>query len=227
MVNILSVIISVALTAIMSAAGVFYLGNAFTTSGSKAGAVGVIQSLSQVDAGWTLYNSNGNTTLLAAAGAALPTTTGVASTTDLITDGFVAAMPTAPTTAITFGATGTAAYQLDLTNPATATGVTAAASAAPNGGIFIILDNTSLALCTEIARAGGMVSANGTLAAPGTGLTLTGITAIAGFNAAFAAHKFGCLQIGAAPNLTFNNIALVAGDGGAVGTGKYIAYYKY
>jgi hypothetical protein len=227
MFNILTVIISVALTAIMGAAGVFYMGTAFTSAGPKAQAIGVIQALSQVDGGWTLYNSNGNTTLLAAAGAALPTMTGAATATDLINGGYIASVPTAPTTAIGYGATGTAGYELDLTLATAGNALTVAAGAAPNGGVFIVLDNTSLATCTEVARAGGQITATGTMAASGTGLTLNGVNSEALFRAAFATHKFGCVQIGAAPNLTLNNIALVAGDGGAVGTGKYLAYYKY
>ena len=227
MFNLLVVIISVALTAVMGAAGVFYAGSMFTSAGPKAAAVGIIQSMSQVGAGWTLYNSNGNTTTLAAAGATFPTITGTATQTDLINTGYLASLPTAPTIATTWGATGTAAFALDLTNPATVTGVTTAAGAAPNGGIFIVLAGTALSQCTEIARAGGQITATGTMAVPGTGLTLNGITTAAMFNTAFTGYKFGCVQIGAAPALSLNNIVLVGADGGAVGTGKYVAYYKY
>ena len=170
MFNILTVIISVALTAVMGAAGVFYVGSAFTTAGPKAAAVGIIQALSQVDAAWTLYGSNGNTTTLGAAGSTFPTMSGAATQTDLINTGYLAAVPTAPTISSTWnGVAG--AYTLDLTNTATATGVTQFTSFA-NGGIFLVLGTTALSQCTEIARAGGQISSTGTLAAPGTGLTL-------------------------------------------------------
>ncbi|MBY6264566.1 hypothetical protein EI613_21980 [Azospirillum sp. 412522] len=219
MFNILTVIISVALTAVMGAAGVFYVGTAFTTAGPKAAAVGIIQALSQVDAAWTLYSSNGNTTTLGAAGATLPTMTGAATQTDLINTGNLAAVPTAPTIASTWnGVAG--AYTLDLTNTATATGVTQFTSFA-NGGIFLVLGTTALSQCTEIARAGGQISASGTLAAPGTGLTLA-VATPAAFNTAFTGYKFGCVQITTATAVTFNNVTGIAGD-----NNKYVAYYKF
>ncbi|MBK1841006.1 hypothetical protein JHL17_26745 [Azospirillum sp. YIM B02556] len=219
MFNILTVIISVALTAVMGAAGVFYVGSAFTTAGPKAAAVGIIQALSQVDAAWTLYGSNGNTTTLGAAGATFPTMSGAATQTDLINTGYLAAVPTAPTISATWnGAAG--AYTLDLTNTATATGVTQFTSFA-NGGIFLVLGTTALSQCTEIARAGGQISATGTLAVPGTGLTLT-VATPAAFNTAFTGYKFGCVQVTTATAVTFNNVTGIAGD-----NNKYIAYYKF
>ncbi|CAO3355007.1 hypothetical protein ABNQ39_00505 [Azospirillum sp. A26] len=219
MFNILTVIISVALTAVMGAAGVFYVGSAFTTAGPKAAAVGIVQALSQVDAAWTLYGSNGNTTTLGAAGATFPTMSGAATQTDLINTGYLAAVPTAPTISATWnGVAG--AYTLDLTNTATATGVTQFGSFA-NGGIFLVLGTTALSQCTEIARAGGQISATGTLAVPGTGLTLA-VATPAAFNTAFTGYKFGCVQITTATALTFNNVTGIAGD-----NNKYVAYYKF
>ncbi|CAO3433656.1 hypothetical protein [Azospirillum doebereinerae] len=219
MFNILTVIISVALTAVMGAAGVFYVGTAFTTAGPKAAAVGIIQSLSQVDAAWTLYASNGNTTTLGAAGSTFPTITGAATQTDLINTGFLAAVPTAPTVASTWNG-ATASMALDLTNTATGTGLTQFASFA-NGGVFLVLGTTALSQCTEIARAGGQINASGTLAAPGTGLTLSVATAAA-FNTAFTGYKFGCVQVTTGTGLTLNNVTGLAGD-----NNKFVGYYKF
>lgn len=219
MFNILTVIISVALTAIMGAAGVFYTGNMFTTAGPKAAAVGIIQGLSQVDAAWTLYNSNGNTTTLGAAGSTLPTMTSTGLSTDLISANYLAAVPTAPTIGATWNGVA-AAYTLDLTNTATASGLTQFTSFA-SGGVYLVLGTTALSQCTEIARAGGQITASGTLAAPGTGLTLV-VATPAAFNTAFTGYKFGCVQVSTATALTLNNSTGVAGD-----NNKYVAYYKY
>jgi len=219
MFNILTVIISVALTAIMGAAGVFYGGNMFTTAGPKAAAVGIIQSLSQVGGAWTLYNSNGNTTTLAAAGSTYPTMTGAALQTDLLYTNYLAAVPTAPTIGDTWNGVA-AAYTLDLTNPATASGLTSLAGFT-NGGVFLVLNTTALTQCTEIARAGGQITATGTLASPGTGLSLL-VATPAAFRLAFAGAKFGCVQVTTATALTLNNNTGVVGD-----NNKYVAYYKY
>ncbi|MCG5244084.1 hypothetical protein [Azospirillum doebereinerae] len=220
MFNILTVIISVALTAVMGAAGVFYVGSAFTTAGPKAAAVGIVQSLSQVDAAWTLYASNGNTTTFGAAGATFPTMSGAATQTDLINTGFLAAVPTAPTIASTWGGGATTTIALDLTNPATASGLTGNTNFA-NGGVFLVLASTALSQCTEIARAGGQITATGTLAVPGTGLNLLAASQ-ANFIAAFTGYKFGCVQMTTATGLTLNNVAGAAGD-----ANKYVAYYKF
>lgn len=152
----------------------------------------MIQALSQADAGWTLYNSSGNTTTLGAAGSTFPTMTSAATTTDLIATGYPAAVPTAPTIATTWNG-ASAAYTLDLTNTATATGLTQNSSFF-SIGIFLVLNSSSLSQCTEIARAGGQIASTGTLAALGTGLTQTFATAAA-FNTAFAGYKFGCVQV--------------------------------
>ncbi|MBP2228943.1 hypothetical protein J2847_002235 [Azospirillum agricola] len=220
MFNILTVIISVALTAVMGAAGVFYVGTAFTSAGPKAAAVGIIQSLSQVDAAWVLYASNGNTTTLAAAGATFPSMTGAATQTDLIGTGYLAAVPTAPTIAASWGG-GASRIALDLTNPATASGLTINSNFA-NGGVFLVLTSTALSQCTEIARAGGQISATGTLAAPGTGLVLS-VGTQAAFVAAFTGYKFGCVQVTTASALTLNNVA----GASPADDNKFVAYYKF
>lgn len=207
MFNLLTVIIAVALSGFMAAAGVFYGGSAFTQSGPKAAAMGVIQGMAQVDAAWVLYTADANTT-----------DTTVPATATLITGNYLAAVPTAPTNAATFGGLATNnVFETDLitANPDTA-----------QTGIYLVLNSSSLSVCTEIARAGGQVSSSGNLAAPGTGLTLTGIVTPAAFTAAFATSKFGCIALGAVPTtLAIGGTAFVAGDGGA--TPKYVAYFKH
>ncbi|MBP2313981.1 hypothetical protein [Azospirillum soli] len=215
MYNLIVVIIAVALTAVMGAAGVFYGGSAFTSAGPKAAAIGVIQNMAQMQGAWMLYTSNGNTT-----STTVPTMTATGLSTDLISGGYLAAVPTAPTIATTFGATGTAAYQLDLTS-------------SPGPGIFIVLNSTSGSQCLEIAKAGGMVSPTGNLAAPGvTGVPnlSTSVISNATLNTALTGFKFGCVGLGTNPTgLSLGSgagIAFLAGDGLAGGVQKYLVYYK-
>lgn len=207
MFNLLTVIVAVALSGVMAAAGVFYGGSAFTQSGPKAAAMGIVQGMAQIEGAWVLYSSDGNTT-----------DTTVPATATLISGNYLAAVPTAPTIATTYGGlAGNNVYQTDL--------ITAGPDTAQTGS-FLVLSNTSLSVCTEIARAGGQVTSAGTLAAPGTGLTLTGITTTVAFTAAFANYKFGCIALGAVPTtLSIAGTPFVAGDGG--GTPKFVAYFKH
>jgi hypothetical protein len=214
MVNLLAVIISVALTVVMSAAGMVYLGNTFTSAGPKAAANQVISALSQIDASWILYSSNGGTTTLAAAGSTFPTMTGAATATDLVGAGYLTAVPTALSSATTWGG-GAAGYALDLTNPATATGVTAAGMAGQYGAIFIVLPSTAMGSCVAIAQASGQLGA--------AAVTAGTVSSVATFNTAFTGFKFGCVQVTASGSLTFNNLT---GNGGT-DTGKLVAYFKY
>ena len=224
MINVISTVIAIVLTLIMAAAETGYIGSAFTTIGPKAYAMQITQAESQMLAAWTLYNTYGNTTTLAAA-ATLPTITGAATTTDLITTGYLSAIPTAPNAATTWGGVATAAYALDLTDPSDVKAITAAPgvavtnSMAPNGGVFIMLPPTATATCVALALAGGMtVVAN----------TPTTVTTPATLTAAFLGYKFGCVQIITNAsliklnNLAGVNLAYPAGD-----NNKYVAYYKY
>jgi len=223
MLNILAVIISVALTSLMGAAGVFYLGSAFTTAGPKAAAAGVIQGMAQIDAAWTLYSSDSNTTTTGTIANAIPTITGTATQTDLINTGYLAAVPTAPSVAVTWGSAATqtlaAGYRLDLTNPATVTGLTGggASTIGVNGGIFVVLASTATNQCLEIARAGGQVAA-GVTAFP----VALQVNTVATFVTAFNGFRFGCVQVTTATALTIDNSTGVAAD-----NNKFVAYYKY
>jgi len=219
MINILAVIISVALTTLMGAAGVFYLGTAFTTSGPKVSALQVIEGLSQVDASWILYSNASYTTTLGIPGAAVPTMTGLAGTTDLISGNFLSAVPTAPSMSVAF-TTATipatvGAFNLDLSNPADPKAVTTAAGALQNGGIFIVLPISAASVCLAIAQAGGMV--------PATAVVPLVAANPAGFATAFNTVKFGCLQLpNPATTFMFGNVAATAND-----NNRYVAYYKY
>ncbi len=219
MFNLLTVLIAVALTAIMGAAGVFYGGSAFTTAGPKAAALGITQSASQVTAAWTLYTNDAKTTTFNGAGNT-PTLTNTGNTaTDLISGGYLSALPTAPTNAVGWGG-GNAGYLLDLTDKATNSGITG--GAAPHGGVFLVLPSTAGTQCLEIARAGGQATSTGTLAAPGTSIASLIVATRADFNTAFANVKFGCAQLTNAAALTLNNVAGIAAD-----DNKHIAYFKY
>ncbi|HYH40115.1 MAG TPA: hypothetical protein VD860_17990 [Azospirillum sp.] len=215
MFNILTVIISVALTAVMGAAGVFYVGSAFTSAGPKAAAIGVIQALSQIQGAWTLYSSDGNSTTLGAVGTTVPTMTGTTSQTDLIYTNYLGAVPTAPSVAATWGTGGSllpATYALDLTDPTNLlTGLTQNSTFA-KGGVFIVMASTAASQCAEIARAGGQI----------TGSTAPSVGTLAAFNTAFTGYKFGCVRITTATAFSFNNVVGVAGD-----NNKYVAYYKF
>lgn len=212
MFNILTVIISVALTAVMGAAGVFYVGSAFTSAGPKAAAIGIIQALSQIQGAWTLYSSDANSTVLGAAGTTLPTMTGATSQTDLIYTNYLGAVPTAPSVAATWGTGGSllpAAYALDLTDPTNVlTGLTQTGMIT-KGGVFVVMASTATSQCAEIARAGGQS-------------TVQSVNSPPTFSAAFTGYKFGCVKVNPATGLSLNNSIGVAAD-----NNKYVAYYKF
>ena len=212
MFNILTVIISVALTAVMGAAGVFYVGSAFTTAGPKAAAIGIIQALSQIQGAWMLYGSDANTTTYGPTGGTAPTITGTNSQTDLIYTNYLGAVPTAPSVAAQWGAGATllpAGCALDLTDPTNVlTGLTQTGMIT-KGGVFIVLATTATSQCLEIARAGGQSS-------------VASVSTPATFYAAFTGYKFGCVKISTATGLSFNNSVGVAGD-----NNKFVAYYKF
>ena len=187
MFNLITLIIAVALTAALSLAEVTYVGSAFLTSSPKAVAAQVISAMSQVDSAWTLWGTSNTTTLL------VPTMTNTGLATDLLgvagqtATQFLASVPTAPSSAVIFGGVANSnKYQLDLQ--------VGAGTDVVETGIYVVLDNTSLNLCTEIARAGGQVSPTGTLAVPGTGLTLTASNP-ATFTAAFTGYKLAQITI--------------------------------
>jgi len=232
MFNLITSIIAVALTAALALAEITYVGPAFTSSQPKAVAAQIIASMSQIDAAWLMWGTTNTTTTTT------PTITGAGNVNDLLgvagqtTTQYLASLPPAPATAATWSAAGTllaAGYQLDL--------VSGAAPETTEMGVFVVLDSTSLGICTEIARDAGQVSPTGTLAAPGAGkptLLVTAAGAGAGqFSTAFTGYKFGCVAFtGAAGALGFGAAAgatssAVAADIPAAGvTQKYIAYFK-
>ncbi len=224
MFNLITSIIAVALTAALAAAEIIYIGPAFLTSTPKAVAAQIIASMSQIDAAWTMWGTTTATTTT------FPTITGTGLVTDLLgvpgaaNTQFLAAIPTAPATAATWGGVLLSnKYQIDHYNTAAAT-----VAETDELGIFVALDSTSLSICTEIARAGGQITPTGTLAAPGTGLVLN-VSAPASFTTAFTGYKYGCVGItgGVAGAISFNAVVSAAGDIPAGGvTQRYVAYFK-
>ncbi len=225
MFNLISTIIAVALTAALAAAEVTYVGSAFTSASPKAMAAQIIMNMSQIDAAWTLWGTTQSTT------AAFPT---MVSGTNLATDllgiaaqpntQYLASIPTPPNTATVWGGVANSnVYLLDR--------IAGASPETAETGIFLVLDNTSLQTCTEIARSAGQVSATGTLATPGilaAGTLTTNIVGSVSFTTAFTGYKYGCVQYnGAAAGLTIAGVTAVAADLPAAATGpKYIAYFK-
>ena len=226
MFNLITSIIAVALTAALAAAEITYVGPAFLSSGPKAVAAQIVSAMSQINGAWTMWGTSTASTT------AIPTMTGTGLVTDLLGVAgsagtqFLTSVPPAPAGATTWGGiAGSKKYMLDLYTTAASTGVDVDLV-----GVYVVLDSTSLSTCTEIARAGGQITPTGTLAAPGSGLTLT-VTApglVAGqFDAAFVGYKYGCVAIGGAGAalISLNNVPSVAADiVAAGGTQKYVAY---
>ncbi len=217
MVNLIATVVSVVLTVAMITAEMPYLGSVFTSAGAKASAMIITSGFSQIAAAWNMYTVQSYTTATGAIGSTSPTLTG-AGANDLVALNLLSAVPTAPSTSTSWGSVATAllpaGFYLDLTNPATATGLTGggAFTVDANGGIFTVLSSTAGSTCLQIAQAGGMTIVGG---------VPTSVATVTNFYNAFLGVRYGCVQAGTATGLTIANSTGIAGD-----NGKYIAYFK-
>lgn len=224
MFNLLSVVVAVAISGFMAAAGVFYTGSAFTNMSAKAQAVQVLSAMEQIDAAWTMWSNDGNTTT-----ASLPSSTVLTSATPPT---YMSSYPPAINTATTFGTGPTAAgYVIDSTGTG---GATAAGNETTNTGVYTVLTSTTGAnACLEIAKSAGYVAST---ASSFTGLAnitvnavtvaVSGITTKAELDALGAVYRYFCVPLG---TTTATIILGGAANTIAVGadTGKHVAYFKH
>lgn len=231
MYNLLAVVVSVAIGVFMSAAGVFYAGSAFTTSSGKAQAMQILSSMEQIDAAWTMWSNDGNTTT-----GATPANTNLTGAPY-----YLSSYPPAPANAQTWGgAAGTtvaAGYVIDAfgsvgsTNGGAALGLTETT----NTGIVLFLDSgTGGNACLEIARSAGVVGStvqsfstassiiiSGTTITPASGISSkTEIDKLAG------AYRYFCMPLATAGWGATLNIGGNATANGVDG-GKYLVYFKH
>ncbi len=224
MFNLLSVVVAVAISGFMAAAGVFYSGSAFTNMSAKAQAVQILSAMEQIDAAWTMWSNDGNTTTASA-----PSSTGLTSVTPPT---YMSSYPPPPNTATTFGGGPTAAgYIIDSTGNG---GATAAGNETNNTGVYVVLNATTGAnSCLEIAKSAGYVA---TTANNFTGLAnitvnavtvaVSGITTKAELDALGSVYRYFCVPLGTTTTTIIlggaaNTIA-IGGD-----SGKHIAYFKH
>jgi len=219
MLNLITTIVAIGLTAALAATGVYFGGTALSASGGKVNAISIIQTMQQLDIAWTIFEADGGTS---------PTPANLVGTSG----NYLSAVPPSPTVSVAAGTIpatnpGGGSWVLDSANGT----VPVSATETTEKGVVILLHQSAGAnTCLEIARAGGQVQAGGTLAVPGnsiTGapLTLTGLTSVAGFTAAFPTQiKFGCVQLGdqTAGGLTIAGTALVVND-----NNRFVAFFRH
>lgn len=216
MLNLITTIVAIGLTAALAATGVYYGGTALSASGGRVEAMSILQTMQQINTAWTTFEVDGGTA---------PTVATLVGTTGE----YLSSTPSAPTVSVAQGSVpatsaGGGTWSIDSTN--------AAAPETTERGVFILLHATSGAnACLQLARAGGQVHAGSTLASPGlsiTGATLTLINIItpAEFTSAFPAQiKFGCILLGdptSGAGLTIGGTALVAND-----NSRFLAFFRH
>lgn len=225
MYNLLAIVVSVAIGVFMTAAGLFYSGSAFTTASGKAQAMQIINAMEQIDAAWTMWSNDGNTTTTTN-----PTITGVGSLT--ASPYYLSSYPPAPSIATTSGIAATAAYVLDRYGTGGATPV--AGNETTTTGIAMVLSATTGGnACLEMARASGLVQTTATFASTGA-ITVsgqpmnlnTGISLAAEFNALASVYRYFCVPLGSpgANAIVIGNTAIATTP---TDDGKYLAFFKH
>ena len=225
MYQLIAAIVAIAIGVASAASGIYYAGTAYTAASAKAQAVQIISALEQIDAAWSMWEGDSNTT-----SAAHPTGyvvgTGAGDLQAANSQGFtyLQSWPTAPSQAVTWGAapatTGAAVYAVDRTTPAgklfVGTFVVLAAGAGASTG--------ALAACTQIAQMSGMVAAGATLAGTTITVALNAVDTVAHIGTVLANYKFGCFGItaGGAWALPLGQDTFQAGD-----TTKFVAYFRH
>ncbi len=220
MFNLLSVVVAVAISGFMAAAGVFYAGSTFTNMSAKAQAVQLLSAMEQIDAAWTMWSSDGNSTT-----SSTPTSTLLTSTTPPT---YMSAYPTPSNLATTFAAVA-GAYYIDSVGTG---GGTVAGNETTNTGVYTVLNaSTGSNACLEIAKSAGYVA---TTASTFTGLStitvnavtvaVAGVTTKVELDALAAVYRYFCVPIGTA---TAGAFILGAASNLVADNTKYLAYFKH
>jgi len=222
MFNLLSVVVAVAISGFMAAAGIFYTGSAFTNTSAKAQAIQILSALEQVDAAWTLWSNDGNSTT-----ASLPSSSALTTPT-----AYLSSFPPPINTATTYG-TGpsAAAYAIDSTGTG---GAVVVGNESTSTGVYTVLNaSTGANACLEIAKSSGYVASTvstftglANITVNAVAVTVSGITTKAELDAMSAIYRYFCVPLGAVPagNLIIGGVTI--GTAGA-DQGKFVAYFKH
>ena len=214
MVNLIAAVVSLALIAVTSMAGIYYGGEVFSAAGGKARASQLIQTLQQINLAWIAYDNDGGT---------LPTITKLATNGTYLSaspngiSGLTTCLAADVTAATCTAITLSTHYQVD------------SAGAVP--GAYIIIDggtNPALAqsVCIEVERYGGQATTNAIVAGAAIPV-LQGAGGTNNFATIFPASvRVGCGQfLGTGLGLA-DGLNIQAADAPGVNP-NYIIFYKH
>ena len=200
MANLLAVLVSLAITAIVAVTGISYTGTAFSVAGGKVRANQIIDYLQQINQAWSLYDSDNGIT---------------ATIAKLIANG----------TYLSGAPAGITGLTNCLAGDATCVAATSPYMVDSGGGTpltYVSLDNTNtsaLPICLEIARNGGQCTTAQIVA---NTCVPASPANTANFNTAFASYRMACYQVPAATAATINGITVANAD-----AGYYIIFLKH
>ncbi len=215
MANLIAVMVSLAISAMAAATGIYYAGAAFSASGGKIRATQIIEFMQQINQAWYVYDGDG----------------GSAADLKKLTQGgiYLSSAPSGVSglTTCLLGDVGAAAPTCAVANLTTHFMVNSTGGVP---GTYVALDGTntnSLSVCTEAVRMGGQCTTN--QIAGGT-CTLPTFNVVADFATYFpVTTRMGCAKITgviAAIN-NFGTFGLAAGGLAAGDANNYIVFLKH
>ena len=230
MYQLIAAVVAIGLGVITAGAGIYYGGSAYGSATNKAQASQIIASLEQIDAAWSMWEGDGNTTTANT----LPTSGNGSTlvTADAQNNTWLQTWPAEPPIADTsWGVSANTGFLVDSSSAVTdGAGHTFT-------GVYIVLQapvvatgsTGGLGVCTQVAQQSGMVASNSTLALTtvNTINLSTGGTTIANVAKAMRFYKYGCIKItgtitGIGTGAATDNVLGAAGD-----ANTYLVYYRH